>query len=121
MSAVNIAAKIGEFSGIIEDTGQTRPVMSVPSRLIASVKFIRQVQDGLGIADDDRAREAADWVLDKMERFGAYTARPVFDMDGNGPQCSWCGAIWPLCGHHHQAYQPGEDDEQADGGNGSER
>lgn len=99
-----------EFSEIMQSMGESRPVMSVPPRVIASAKFIREVQRELDIADDDRAREAADWIIDKMERFGAYTARAVFDMDGIGPQCSWCGGIWPLCGHHHQAHQPDEED-----------
>lgn len=102
-----------EFSEIIQSAGESRPVMSVPPRVIASAKFIREVQRELDIVDDDRAREAADWIIDKMERFGAYTARAVFDLDGIGPQCSWCGAIWPLCGHHHQAHQPHDDDGDA--------
>lgn len=90
-----------EFHGIAITPGESRPLMSRPPRLIASAKFIREVRDALGIEDYDRAREAADWVLDKMERFGARTAQPMFDMEGNGPRCSWCGGIWPLCGCHH--------------------
>ena len=54
----------------------------------------------------------ADWAADWGERLGARTARPVFDMDGSGPQCSYCGAIWPLCGHHHLSTMPTDDDER---------
>ena len=104
-----------EFSEIMQSTGESRPVMSVPPRVIASAKFIREVQRELDIADDDRAREAADWIIDKMERFGAYTARRVFDLEGNGPQCSCCGGIWPLCGHHHQAFQPHDHEGEPEG------
>lgn len=103
-----------EFSEIMQTAEDSvrpdRPVMSIPPRQVASSKFIREVKYALDIEDDDRARLVADWVIDKMERFGAATARGVFDMDGNGPQCSWCGVIWPLCGHHHQAYQSDEGD-----------
>lgn len=89
-----------EFHEIAMSEGGSRPVMSRPPRLLATAKFIREVRDALGIEDDDRAREAADWVLDKMERFGARTARPVFDMEGQGPQCSWCAA-------HESGEEPG--------------
>jgi hypothetical protein len=105
-----------EFSEIMQTAEDSirpdRPVMSYPPRQVASSKFIREVQHTLGIEDDDRARVVADWVIDKMERFGAATARGVFDMNGNGPQCSWCGVIWPLCGHHHQSKVI---DDEADG------
>lgn len=90
----------GEFEGIFEH-GYSRPLMSKPPRVQASKKLIQEVADALHIDDDDAAREAADWIADKMERFGARTARGVIDMDGNGPQCSWCSAIWPLCGCSH--------------------
>lgn len=94
----------GEFDEIMQwSSGVKRPVMAPPPPVVATSKFIREVRAALGIADDDRAREAADWIVDKMERFGASTAEPVFDMQGNGPRCSWCGTIWPLCGHHHQS------------------
>lgn len=103
----------GEFEAIFEGESGSRPLMSRPPRVIASAKFIREVRDALGIEDDDRAREAADWIADKMERFGAHMARPVFyaDGDGSGPLCSWCGAAWPICGHHHLSAAIHEDDE----------
>lgn len=103
-----------EFQEIMQPSDSTperRPVMSHPPRYVASSKFIREVKHTLDIADDDRAREVADWVIDKMERFGALTAQPVFTMDGTGPVCSWCGIIWPLCGHHHQSKAIADDAE----------
>ena len=24
--------------------------------------------------------------------------------DGSGPECSLCGTLWPLCGHHHMSH-----------------
>jgi hypothetical protein len=107
-----------EFSEIMQTAEDSvrrdRPVMSIPPRQVASSKFIREVKHALDITDEDRARVVADWVIDKMERFGAATARGVFDMNGNGPQCSWCGVIWPLCGHHHQSEVIDEDEEEDD-------
>ncbi len=100
-----------EFAGIFEPTG-SRPVMSKPPRMTASKEFVREVAIVLDGVED--ATALADWVADKMERFGARTARPVFDMDGNGPQCSWCGQIWPLCGDHHLSEAlPDEGEEDA--------
>lgn len=102
----------GEFTEIMEHPGDgSRPVMSRPPTHQASKKFILDVRDALEL-DDDQALKASDWIIDKMERFGAYYARPVFLMDGTGPCCSWCGTIWPLCGHHHQSGNlDGEGDE----------
>jgi len=92
----------GEFDGVILNTGQTRPVMSRPPEVQAASRFVIEVRDALGLSDE-AAPAAADWVLNKMERYGASQARPVFDTEGNGPECSWCGQIWPLCGHHHMS------------------
>ncbi|MDQ1113983.1 hypothetical protein QE418_003431 [Microbacterium testaceum] len=107
-----------EFEGILQyadDAPVERPPMSVPPRVVASSVFIREVRVALAIDDDDQARVVADWIVDKMERFGARSAEPVFDMKGHGPKCSWCGMIWPLCGHHHQsAVDFGDDDESSD-------
>jgi hypothetical protein len=103
----------GEFEGILEPMA-SRPVMSKPPRMRASMKLVREVSAALGIDDDAAALDAADWVADKMERFGARTARPVFGMDGEGPQCSWCSQIWPLCGCHHLSAVEFNDDEAAD-------
>lgn len=104
-----------EFEGIFEPTGN-RPLMSKPPRVHASKKLIREVASALRIDDDDTARDAADWIADKMERFGARTAEGVIDMHGNGPVCSWCKSIWPLCGCSHLSEVDFEDDDVADNG-----
>lgn len=95
-----MSADVTEWEGIFLGEGGSRPVMSMPPRMKASMKFVREVADALGL-EHDAACEAADWIVDKMERFGASTAQPVMDMEGCGPVCSWCGVLWPLCGHHH--------------------
>lgn len=102
-----------EFEGIFEPT-PSRPVMTKPPRMKASKEFVHEVAAMLGVTHSEDATEAADWIADKMERFGARTARPVFDMHGNGPQCSWCGAIWPLCGDAHLSEEL-DDDEEGEG------
>lgn len=89
-----------EWEGIFLPAETGRAVMSMPPRMRASAAFVREVRDALNL-DTDAAADAADWIADKMERFGAAFAQPVFDMDGNGPICSWCTTVWPLCGHHH--------------------
>jgi len=101
----------GEFTAIIVNDGGTRPVMSKPKPFNATNKFIRHVQDNLNIPED-QAVAAADWVLNLMERYGANTAQPMFDMEGTGPNCSWCGMIWPLCGHQHMSSNLGSDEEE---------
>lgn len=102
-----------EFKEIIIGSNQSRPVMSRPPAFQATKKFIREVQDELGLPDD-QAQDAADWVLNKMERYAAQFARPVFDMEGSGPQCSMCSMIWPLCGHQHMSAELGDDEEDED-------
>ncbi|MGX9348143.1 hypothetical protein [Microbacterium sp. KNMS] len=106
----------GEFDGIFEAPVGSRPVMSKPPRLIASYKLIREVRDVIGIEDDLRAREIADWLADKMERYGSRIARPVFEMDGSGPSCAWCTGMWPLCGCFHLSEMDLDDqpDDQSD-------
>lgn len=98
-----------DFTEIIRSTGDTRPVMSRPPKLIATKKWVRQVQDAATEAGGDM-NALADWVLNAMEEYAAWTARPVFDMEGNGPQCSVCHQIWPLCGHHHMSHIEGVKD-----------
>lgn len=102
----------GRYDGIMQFGGGSRPVMSRPQTPVATSLFIREVRDALLIVDDDAARNAADWIVQHMEGMGAASARPVFDMDGNGPQCSWCGIIWPLCGHHHTSEVLDEDEDE---------
>jgi len=92
---------IDEFNEIAFYPGGTRPVMSRPPELIATNRFIFMVERGF--EEHTTASTRADWILNLMERYGAASAQPVFTMDGQGPCCSWCGAIWPLCGHHHMS------------------
>lgn len=89
-----------EFEGIFMPHEGERPVMSKPPTMRASKKLIDQVRWELGLPGDV-AVQVADWVADRMERYAALFAKPVFSMDGGGPVCSLCGVIWPLCGHHH--------------------
>lgn len=107
--------RVTEFTGIFMNDGQHRRVMSKPPTAKAAQPLIDQVRFELDIEDLDDATRIADWVAGKLQRFEAFEARPVFDMDGSGPQCSTCGMIWPLCGHHHFSYAEGiNDDEEKD-------
>lgn len=112
------AAQEKEFEGIFEPSG-SRPLMSRPPRVRASKKLIREVSSALHLDDDDAARDAADWIADKMERFGARTAEGVIDLNGNGPVCSWCKSIWPLCGCSHLSEVHFDDEEEADNARGA--
>ncbi len=100
----------GEFVEIFQAGEGTRPVMSKPRPFKATKKFAQYVQENLGIPDD-RKYEAADWVAHLMERYAAAYAKPVFDMEGNGPVCSMCSMIWPFCGHHHMSAELDEQEE----------
>ena len=97
-----------EFEGIFLPTPDHAP-MSVPPRERASSKLVHQVRVACDL-DDETAERVADWAADWGERLAASAARPVFDMNGSGPRCSWCAAIWPMCGHHHQSTE-GDTDE----------
>lgn len=88
-----------EFAGIFVTSGVPRAPMSRPPRVQASRLFASEVQQV--IEEATSTEQIADWIADKMERFGALMAEPMFDTHGNGPICSWCKTIWPLCGHHH--------------------
>ena len=107
-----------DFTAIILHTGATRPVMSKPPALQSARKWVQQVEAAVTEctrADGSLDTEAlADWTLNAMEQYGARAATPVFDMDGHGPQCSHCGAIWPLCGHHHTSEALDDDTTEAD-------
>ncbi|MCD2116775.1 MULTISPECIES: hypothetical protein [Rhodococcus] len=100
---------LAEFKEIFIAPGGTRPLMSEPPRFRASRSFTREVRDELGL-DEAQAEHAADWIADKMERYAALHSRPVFDMDGNGPQCSFCSMPWPFCGHHHLSGELSEEE-----------
>lgn len=92
----------GEFVGIFHVGKPRKNVLDKPAPFTATKKFAQYVQENLGIPDE-RMYDAADWVVNLMERYGAAFAKPVFDMEGNGPMCSFCSMIWPLCGHHHMS------------------
>lgn len=90
-----------EFDGILlpaPGTPETRPVMSPPPRYVAARSFVSEVAALLDSTDD--VQEIADWIIGKMERYGSASALPMFTTEGEGPCCSWCGVVWPLCGHH---------------------
>ena len=89
------------YTGIFHMKGEDRPVMSHPPRFTATKKLIRTIEDAQ--RDNPTPEGFADWLANYLEGYGALFARPVFDMDGNGPECSWCRQIWPLCGHHHMS------------------
>ena len=81
--------ELREVTGIIAGTrGEQHPLTRAMRRVKASAEEFTDVD--------------SDWA----ERLGASRSRPVSDMHGNGPLCSWCGAIWPLCGHHHTSEVP---------------
>lgn len=99
-----MSAASNEFTEVAIGRGERRPLESVPPTLIATRDFAHRVQNEIPCTVTDEETEAvADWVLNMMERFGAFSAQPVFTMDGAGPVCSWCFGIWPFCGHHHQS------------------
>ena len=99
-----------EMVGIILNTGRMYSAFTRPPASTATSKMVRIVRDGL--ADCDTPEQAADWVLNFAIRFAAYHAEPVFDMHGNGPVCSYCGGLWPVCGHSHMSgVLDGDEDE----------
>lgn len=85
--------------------GTPRELMGHPRPLQASRKLMQMIED----AQREHATQVAfaDWLANFMERYAASFAHPVFDVsegaDGSGPNCSFCGAIWPMCGHHHMS------------------
>lgn len=101
-----------EFHEIFQRHEGNRPVMSKPPTMRAAKGLIDQVRWELDLPVDVATR-VADWVADRMERYAALTARPVFGMDGTGPQCSLCMQIWPLCGHHHLSAELDDEEENS--------
>ena len=99
-----------EFEGIFERQSN-RPVMTMPPRMVPSAKLVAQIRIACDL-DHATAERVAYWAADWGERLGARTAQPVIDMDGSGPICSWCGMLWPLCGHHHLSEEINHDDEE---------
>lgn len=105
-----------DFDEIFERGHGAQSLMGRPVDVQASNKFIHQVQLELEIEDRDEATRIADWAARKMDRFGALRARPVFDDEGNGPQCSYCDTSWPLCGHHHWSAEFKDEQDEQPGG-----
>ena len=107
-----------DFTAIILPTAETRPAMAKPPALQSSRKWVQQVEVAVTEctrADGSLDTEAlADWTLNAMEQYGASGAEPMFTMDGHGPRCSHCGAMWPLCGHHHTSEVLDDDTEEPD-------
>ncbi|MGR4009174.1 hypothetical protein [Leucobacter sp. 1207-22] len=101
-----------EFEGILIDNSGSRPLMSKPPEFKAARIFVDRIMHEFEISDREQAERMADWIVNFTERFGARAAQPMFDLEGNGPQCSWCGAIWPMCGHHHMSEELKDDDEE---------
>lgn len=101
--AMSAWAAQDEFTGILvpPSGAENRSVMGRPPHYVASRDFTFEVAEVLERSASPR--DVADWIVDKMERFAAHMAEPVFTMDGEGPICSHCKTIWPLCGHHHQS------------------
>lgn len=103
-----MAAKY-DYEGISHTTGEERQPMQRPGRMVATKKLMRIIQDA---QIEHWTEEAfADWFADYLEGYGASTAEPMFTTDGEGPVCSWCGSIWPLCGHHHMSNVGSDNDE----------
>ena len=73
----------------------------------ATPEFVREVSDMLRDPQDDRA--VAQWIVERIEEYGAQHARLVFSVEGNGPFCSYCGSIAAYCGHPGRAIK--DDDE----------
>lgn len=87
-----------------------RPVM-VPPQVQATDQLVLETRLALEETNADPER-MAQWVAERIEEYGALQAEPVFDMEGAGPICSWCGAFWPLCGHAKRSEVLDEGDER---------
>lgn len=96
-----------EFDGWLIANNEPRAVMSPPRRYTAARPAVRAVEAAMDECSGDPTL-LADWLVNLLERYGARSARPVFfaDGEGEGPCCSWCGAWWPMCGHHHYVPEP---------------
>lgn len=88
---------IGELSFMPLAYESPRPVGAKP-RVHATDQLIYETERAL---EDTQGtpEQMAQWIAERIEEYGAMQSMPVFDMEGNGPMCSWCGGIWGLCGH----------------------
>ena len=79
----------------------------IPTGVVAPTpEFVREVE--FFLLDNPTSREIAQWVADRIEEHGAQFARPVVTLKGNGPFCSYCGAIGPICGHPERSISASE-------------
>lgn len=107
-----MAAKY-DYEEILQMTGGERPVHTPPPPMVATKKLMRIIEDAQ--IEHETPEAFADWFANYLEGYGARTAEGVFTLDGCGPVCSWCGCIWPLCGHDHMSdvdFSDGEDTEE---------
>lgn len=111
MSATEKGHSLRElYKGIFHEGPEQRTSpLDPPPRFVASKKLIRIIQDAREANPTDEA--FADWLANFMEGYAAHFAHPVFDVsegaDGSGPECSLCGMLWPMCGHHNtSAWKP---------------
>lgn len=87
-----MSARFSPFSYV------TSHPQGIPRKIVEPTpEFVREVEWMLD--DANSPREVAQWVADRIEEYGAQFARPVFSVEGNGPFCSYCGAIGAICGH----------------------
>ena len=76
----------------------TRAQQLVPIGVEPTPDFVFEVRRALDDHDGD-PEGLAEWIAERMDELGNQRARPVFDTEGNGPSCSWCGALAMLCEH----------------------
>lgn len=90
------------YVGIFGPYPRQAHLMARPGAVTASKRLIQIIEDAQ--RENPTPEGFADWLANFMEGYGALFAKPVFDLDGNGPSCSFCGmAPWPFCGHHHMS------------------
>lgn len=65
-------------------------------------QFVREVVAAMEQHADD-PREMARWICERIDEYGVQMARPVFEIDGTGPDCSYCGALGAICQHPSRA------------------
>lgn len=86
-----------------------------PRPLTATKKLMRTIADARETHPTEEA--FADWLMNYMEGYAALYAHPSFDAsegaEGTGPQCSFCGAAWAVCGHARMSqWEPTTNEDQ---------